>query len=288
MRPYNKQSQLSLFDFGGTIKNEIMEEENFYVILRNRSYRHETSTDDYYLEKIFFDHEVFNILETETDFDCMYKDFIIITNDAKMLSKFILVVNIDELKMLCDMPEFDERNIRINKNYFESYNKDVFEYFMKIKRNEIISACMAWTPLYLYPYDDPTIRLYDKSYIGWVENKEFMYFKTPSRYRKNNSSEEIFYIDDIKRADIQKIKELINVNILDIGIDDNQSDNWELENGLLRYYDEESCKRLYITQELLNLLRENNGLEFEIITKLDKNHYIEYYVAGIYIEEEDD
>ena len=134
-----------------------------------------------------------------------------------------------------------------------------------------------------YPYDhDPSIGITSTYLNGWIENKEFSYFETPQRYLNEEQTNKEFYLKDIKKGNLETLNSLININILDIGKDDNfPSINWELRKGLLRYFDKVSSKRLYISQYHLDALSKDNDLVLTIDTQLDPNHYIEYYVTGI-------
>lgn len=264
------------------------ENELYYIFLENRYYRHEYDNDDYHLEKIFSKDIVFEILNNKLNLNPKFRDFLIITNDNDLLLKFIICINEDELKMLCRIKEFDNKNIRINKSNFLLFDEKVFDIFNKIKNNEIISASMSWSHSTTYPYDDSSIGIDNLSFEGWVFNKEFYYFETPFRYKKNINNSEIFYLDDIKKGNIEIFKKLININILEIENDPNQNVNWEFRNNFLRYFDRISRKRFYISKELLNLLKNDNRLEFNVETIFDKNHYIEYYVTGIYNEDDEE
>jgi hypothetical protein len=255
-----------------------MEQDNFYIILKNRTYKHENEDNDYHLERIISIDEVYDVCESEIDFT-------IITDDLKLLSKFIFAINVDELKMLCKIPDYNKKNIRISEHYFNSLNEKVYDYFLKILNNELISANMSWTYPTVYPYDDETIGVSFENYEGWVENKEFIYFKTPDRYKNPQDFTNIFHFENVKKADIKKLQKLINVNILEIGTQADISLNWGIRNGLLKYYDTHSHKRIYISQDLLNQLKEDNELVFEVDTRLDKNNYIEYFITGLLNED---
>jgi hypothetical protein len=263
-----------------------MIEDSYYIVLTNRHYRHEFDNDDFHLEKVFSKDKVLEIIESETP-NSNICDLLIITNDNQFLSKFIFCINDDEFKMLSRFKDFNERKIRINKSHFSSFNEIVFSSYIKIKNHDIVSANMSWSHNTTYPYDDPSIGIDSKDFDGWVENKEFNYFETPVRYRKNNENK-VFSFTDIKKASLKMLESLLNINILEIGNELNQSVNWEFRNDYLRYYDKVSCKRFYITKELLDKLKADNEIEFVIETKLDKNHYIEYYVTGIYTEYEEE
>ena len=260
-----------------------MEEDKFYILIEDRYYRHEHDTDDFHIEKVFSKEDVLEFIQNCTRSSRFDQTQVFVTNDKNLLSTHLVTINEDEFKMLCRLDNYDKKNIRINSAYFNLYNEQVYEYYKKIKADEIISASMDFRSETFYPYDhDPTIGISSKSLNGWVENKEFSFFKTPHRYLNEEQSNKQFYLDDIKKANLETLKRLININILEIGKDDNDpSINWELRKGMLRYYDKISCKRLYISQEHLNALSKNNDLVFTIDTQLDTNHYIEFYVTGI-------
>ena len=68
-----------------------MEDEVYYIILLNRSYRREYNKDDYHLEKIFSSEQISNIIANEIG---NYKlkqnstetnNFLIITNDKERM-----------------------------------------------------------------------------------------------------------------------------------------------------------------------------------------------------------
>lgn len=257
-----------------------MVEDLYYIVLINRYYRHECNGNDFHLEKIFSKDKILEIIEAETP-NSKISDFLIITNDDQLLSKFIFCINESELLMLCRFESFSKSEIRINKYHFTFYDKIVYEKYIKIKNNDILSANMLWSSDTIFPYDDPSIGIYSEYFVCWVENKTFIYFETPVRYRRNNENE-VFSYADIKKAGLKTFERLLNINILEIGNEFNQSINWEYKNDYLKYYDKVSCRRLYITKELLDKLKVDNEIEFVVETKLDKNYYIEYYVKGIY------
>lgn len=249
----------------------------FYIIIENRYYKHEND-NEYHIERLCEKEEAFNVIKNDAEIS----SFLIITNDSQLLSTYIVTLNEEELKMLCGKVDFDKKKIRINKSFFENYESSVFYYYEKIKNNECVSASMKYNFYTIYPFDDPTIGVLTKDYIGWVVNKEFLYLKTPSRYLNDDSSNVQFHLDDVTEANLKTFEKLLNVNILEIGNDDKiQNTNWENRKGLLRYYDKISSKRLYISQENLNELKNKKDTVFLIETKLDSNFYIEYYVIGV-------
>lgn len=261
-----------------------MEQENFYIVIDNRYFRHEHANDDYHIERVFDKKDILDLLENELkDPHFMSCNSLVVTNDKKLLTTFLITINEEELKMLCRVSDFDKKQIRINKDYFEFLDKKVYDYFLKIKDGLLISATMDWTFETIYGgYDDPTIGVDSERFEGWIENKEFNYFKTPHRYLNEKESNKVFHLDDIKKANLETLKRLVNINILEIGKDDNNPNiNWELRKDMLKYYDKISSKRLYISQKHLDLLSKNNELVFTIDTQIDQNHYIEFYVTGI-------
>lgn len=258
-----------------------MQKDKFYILIENRYYRHENENDDFHIERLFEFEEVVDLLRNSGD--VYNQTSIIVTNDTELLSTYITAINEDELKMLCRIDNFEERNIRINKAFFNYYKDEVFEFFDKIKNREIVSASMNFSSETVNPYDhDPTIGISIEHYNGWITNKEFSYFKTPIRYLNKEQSNKTFYLDDIKEADLETFEKLININILEIGNSEEKPDlNWEFRKDLLRYYDKISCKRLYISKENLDKIVKDNSIVFNIETKLDANFYIEYYVTGV-------
>lgn len=250
----------------------------FYIVIENRPYRHEHNDDDFHLEKVFTKAEMLKIIEDydkRNAFDIRY--FIIVTNDKTFLNKYLFTINLDEFKMLCRRKDYDGKNIRINSEFFYEFDEEVYTYLEKILNDEIISATMLWVCETYFPEHGDVIDNFEQ----WIENKEFSYFKTPARYIKSMKNDGVFTFKDHKTGNLELFKKLLNINILEIGTDINPMINWEWRNGLLRYYDKISCTRLYISDELLKALENDNEINFKIQTRLDKNHYLEYYVIGI-------
>ena len=250
-----------------------MKEEIFYILMERGRF----VQGDYYLERIFELPTVISIIEEELS------ERIIISNDEVLLSKYIVVINEDEFKMLCNLSEFKKQHIRLSKDYFKKINKEVYSYFLMIKDFEIVSANTTYSSETLYPFqDDPTICQEHYSYEGWVINKEFDYFKTPERYNSSNDSDGLFFLKDVQVADLEKIKELVNVNVLSLGNETNPDQKWHFEGEYLKYFDQVSSKRIYIKQESLDALIQDKNTVFDIDTRLDKDYFIEYYVLGIH------
>lgn len=260
-----------------------MKQESFYIIIHNRWMRHEYGDKDFHLEKMFNKEDVLEFIKCRSVESCFHHELIIITNDDVLLSNYIFTINEEEFKMLCGLEKYDKRSIRINSSTFEHFNESSFDYYLKIRTNEIISANMDYVVSTFYPYDhDSSIRRTDKLFNGWLINKEFLFFETPIRYLNKEKSNLIFGFKNIKKANLDTLNNLVNTNILEIGkVDNHPAINWEFKNSLLRYYDETTKRRLYISQGHLNTLSKNNEIVFTIETKLDINNYIEYHVKDI-------
>ena len=253
----------------------------YYIVIQNRSYRREYGKDDYHLERVFSREEIIKIIDKEVldNFDHSY--FIIVTNDKTFLNKYLFTINIDELKMICSNNDYNKKNIRINPSFYFDFNNVNFIYFQKILDNEIITASMQWIRETDDPYEDKSIGITDDTFKGWIENKEFVYFKTPLRYRIDINEDSVFSFRDYSKGNIETFKKMVNINVLEIGTDYSSNLNWSRSNGFLKYYDRISCTRLYIYENLFQSLKEDNNINFHVETKLDKNLYIEYYVTGV-------
>ena len=259
----------------------------YYIVIQNRSYRQEYGNNDYHLERVFSREEIIKIIDKEVldNFDHSY--FIIVTNDKTFLNKYLFTINIDELKIICDINDYNKKNIRINPSFYFDFKYMNFIYFQKILDNEIITASMHWIRKTDYPYEDKSIGVTDVTFNGWIENKEFVYFKTPLRYRNDINEDSVFSFRDYSKGNIETFKKMVNINILEIGTDYYSPYlNWRYNNGLLKYYDKISCTRLYIQENLFQSLKDDNNINFHVETKLDKNLYIEYYVTGIELPKE--
>jgi hypothetical protein len=252
----------------------------YYIIIQNNPYAYGEENDTYHLEKIFSREQILEIIEeNKKDGDNFnLRHFSIVTNDPIFLNRYIFTINFDELKLLCNIPEYESSNIRLNSSFFYGFPKTMYSYFLKIYDGEIISANQYWT----FIKDDPYLQFSDGflQYQGWVENIKFIYFKTHKRYSKEHTTA-IFHNENYKQGNIEVFKKLLNINILDIGKNSNSDVNWEWFKGKLRYYDKISSRRLYITEQFLQILRNDNTINFLITTTLDENFYIEYTVTGI-------
>lgn len=266
---------------------ETNEDDKYYVVIHNRKYRHEYDTNDYHIEKIFSRDKILEIINSEVDDYYSTDDFRILTNDYTLLNRYLFTINKDELMMLCNIPNYVKNNIRINKDYYDNLRALEYSFIEKILNDEIISATMIWRNEIFSPYEYVT-RITEKYFDQWEENKEFEYLKTPIRYRTTPSEDSVFKFKNYKIGNIDIFQKIVNINILEIGTDEQPNINWEWRNGQLRYYDKISSTRLYIHENLLNHLKNDKSLNFHIETKLDKNLYIEYYVTGIVKKEYDD
>ena len=278
----------------------LLESTHYYILIRNfRTTDHQS--DNLHIEKIFSKSQALKILQEE-ERECYYQDnpeylqpkisdLVVVTDDLELLFRYISAINADELKLLCNLEDYYKCEIRINKDVVGCYQKGthLFTYFTKILNNEIVSANMSWETSELKPFDNNSYVEYCNSYEGWVENQSFLYFETPSRYKINQSDKEVFSYECLKYASLEKLNSVFNCNLLKIGCDDDNSKNWEYRNGLLRYFDPTSKKRIYFKEQILNEAKERieDGLIFKIKTKLDYNFYIEYYIEDIDKSEED-
>lgn len=257
-------------------------EELYYILIKDRYFHRSPQTPDYKLEKIFYKDEVIKML---IEHESIEEPFVVVTNDNKLLMKFVNAINIDELKMLCNINGYDKNKIRINKSWIGP-SLVVYDYFIKIKEKEIISAEQIWIEDTFTSIDGNT--QYYEYCEGWCENNYFEYFKTPIRYRFSLEDDSVFSYEIIKKGNIETFKILLDIDILDIGKDHNPDQNWEWKGEWLRYFDKTSKIRLYIKPDLLKSLSEDNEVEFVVESKLDKSYYIEYYLTEIYNQYNDD
>jgi hypothetical protein len=281
--------------------------ENYYIFFTQLF--HKVEANDYHLEKIF-DYE--KVLEILNNFNYEYERFesFIITNDQFLSNKYLLAINEEEFKSLCQL-EYNEKQVRLSnkllyqkssnqKNYTLFFSNhiaiEIFDMYFKVKSDEIISASST------FDYE-PSDTVYDDegyeigyrddyhTYTGLDDNVNFFYFETPGRYRTADSFSDIFYLKKIGIAKISAINDFFNVDILKIGNDETPDINWELKEDLLKYYDKKSCCRFLISLELLKEIKSYDDpyeLFINTSTKLDKNHYIEHHANSIFFEKEID
>lgn len=175
-----------------------MEQEIFYILVEDRFYRHildDGYTSDYHLEKIS---DLEQVLETIED---GLREFnIVVSNDKNLLSKYLKVISEVEFQMLCeynspdfrienynfrldnlddfDLDDFDlddnKLKVRINpkSEYFGTFNSEAFEYLLKIKKGELVSASMDFTTRSLWD-NLRSVNIEYEDYNGWIERKGF-------------------------------------------------------------------------------------------------------------------
>jgi hypothetical protein len=102
---------------------------------------------------------------------------LIITNDIRLLSKYIFAINYDEIKMLCRENDFIQKNIRIDRRFFRSYDDIILNYIDKMINKEILSANMKFPHIIIQPYNDPTIKETIRDDYTWEVNKEVLFYK---------------------------------------------------------------------------------------------------------------
>lgn len=250
--------------------------DKFYISIRISESNPEESVCNisYHLERIDTSEDLKLIIDN-SNLSISLKFLLILTNDDYFLELYIFCINVDELKLLCEL-DYEKDNIRINPNYFNKLPIEVFNFSKEIYDKKIISACNI--------YNTYRVQDYEYSYIcwdyeGWFVNRNFNYFKTPLRYSKTCDNYGIFQIPYLEKANLIQLNKIFNIDILKL---DHDSDpKWEIKGEFLKYYDRVSCKRFFIKQDLLDILRENVYLKLVIETKLDKNFYIEYYAVDI-------
>lgn len=154
-----------------------MKNNAFYIAIENRKYRFEGgNTNDYHIECIkSYDH-IEKIIEEKRNFYTDSGDFLVVTNDQNILNKYLFALNIDDLKFLCYVEDFDKYKVRISKNNFRLH-EDIYPYFLKILLGENISATMNWSEEKIYPWEDSSFYEFTPHFIGWILDKEFNYVK---------------------------------------------------------------------------------------------------------------
>ncbi len=248
----------------------------FYIVINISEIHPEDSgcMTSYHIERVDSREDIQKIIN-DSYWSISDKSLLILTDDNFFLYLYIFCINFEELKLLCEIDYFKDE-IRINPNYYENLPKEVFDYSIEIYNNiNIISACDFYS---MYKLDrDDNYCFYN--YEGWFVNRNFNYFKTPLRYRKTCDNDGIFQIPYLEKANLIQLNKIFNIDILKL---DHDSDvKWEIKGEFLKYYDRVSCKRFFIKQDLLDILKEKNYLDLIIKTNLDKNFYIEYYAVDI-------
>ncbi|WP_158977273.1 hypothetical protein [Cellulophaga sp. L1A9] len=270
-----------------------MKDEIFYIIIKNRYYIHDYN--NYHIERIFSKNDVLKAIDEILE-QMGYDDFIdhynsyIITNDRELLMKYIFTLTVSDFELLCGSNDYKIEETRISKYYLRSFNEEVLFYFRKVKNKEIVSAneetvCTSFERFGNGEFHTLTGTGYGdvaSYYEGWVMNKNFEYFKTPAHYSNLENSNTIFCLKNIKKANLEEINELLNFDILKGCQNINL---WEQrDGGLLRYFDKNSNKRLYIAQHILDALIIDINAVLRIETTIDRDQIIAYYVNGIFNE----
>lgn len=256
--------------------------EKFYIQCLNAG--NMTDEIDIHLEKIYeddisqyFDNFFFPESYNESYFS------LLITNDRNILDKYKFAINYDEFVMLCGFDSYTKENITIDKKYIKPLNIDCFKYFIKVLVGQLISATMDIVSIDPVVDWDGTVYYseVDTKFEGWMENKEFVFFKAPFRYKYHCDDKDVFQLENIKKANLKTLENILNINILKIGEGSDSGVNWESKKDFLIYYDKTSSKRLYIKPVFLEHLKLDSNITFNIKTKFTETHYIEYYVTGI-------
>ncbi|OBQ52884.1 hypothetical protein JJL45_09115 [Tamlana sp. s12] len=269
--------------------------ENYYIIIKNNYYQHDC--DKFHIEKIFSKETILKVINEEileqidnNSFTSSFDKYLpkILTNDIEFLQKYLFAINFEELKMLSNVDNFKNNEIRINKSYFYNYNEDVYKYCTKIINGEIISANEYWSSMQLdrtylgngeFNFSQNTGRgELIENYSGWRENIYFEYFKTPKKYLKEYSGQEIFRTKDIRITNIEELNEILNVSILDLN---DNSKNLILKDNFYCYFDPISQKKLFLPKESLKYLLKYDDVKVKINIKFDENFTIEYHVYSL-------
>jgi len=284
----NKNNETNYKLLGKYLKLEIDEledesnckQETFHICLENRG--NMTEANDLHLEMLYtinIDNIVNDFCFPDSYLGSYYK--LVITNDNKLHKKYRSVINYDEFLMLCGFECYEKRNITISSSFFNSLDKETFNKFIKILSGEIVSASMN------YGQEETIVNDHESYYglagdgvyfEGWNENCNFQYFAPPERYATNKGWDGLFYFEDVKSTNLVQLKSLINMAKLIGYFNTNRTHIVDWKNGYLKYYDNIEKKRLYIKKEHLTIMIANPDAKFKSRTKLDRNHYIEYYI----------
>lgn len=251
-----------------------MKLDKYYILIQNRRFRHENSNDDFHIEKLFSIEDI-NQIKSEVVNLNDFTNTLVVTDDEEYLKKYIFTINLDELKMLCGF-SFNKSNIRINAEYFGSYDKLFFKHFAKVFNKEVISTSMSWKKKLFN--DESSDYYFD--FMGWKENFEFLFYKKPYRYRSSDLDIDVFNIEHYDEVTLVMLNKIFNTNVLEIECNKYPQNTWEKDNSFLKYYDKLSCKKLYILPHLLEELR-NPGVRLKTETSFSKSQYVEYYAVDL-------
>lgn len=269
--------------------------DHYYIIIKNYYYHHDCNK--FHIEKIFSKETLLKIINEEILEQIEHHSFTsfldkhlpkILTNDTEYLQKYFFAINFDEVKMLSNLNDYKTSEIRINKDYFEKYNEDVFNYCKKIINGDIISANEYWESMTLertylgngeFHFSENTGRgELIENYAGWRENIYFEYLKTPEKYLEENNFREIFSIKDIRLTNIEELNKILNVSILELNENSNDT---ILKGNFYCYFDSISQKKLFIHKESLKYLLKHNNVKIKIDIKFDKDFTVEYHITSL-------
>lgn len=154
-----------------------MKNDEFYIVIENRKYRSEGGNiNDYHIERVQSDDNIEKIIEEKRSFYTEAGDFLVVTNNQNILNKYLFALNLDDLKFLCYVENFDKYKIRISKNNFKLH-EDIYPYFSKILVGKNVSATMCWRDEKIYPWEDSSFYEFTSNFTGWILDKEFYYSK---------------------------------------------------------------------------------------------------------------
>lgn len=263
---------------------------DYYIILQDRRHRHSPEQSDYHLELVSRN-AVGYIIDEELSFTP--KNYLIITSDHDLLSKYIFALSEDDFKLLCDKSEVNHDNVRLDRNYFRKnslrsqlrFDKArLFGYFEKIKNGEIISASNGWQ---YETWDDGrgNTQDFDNS-LGWLENYEFHHLPIPDHYKSRKaqhnylvSKTNLLRINYYPYVDLADINKLLNVDLLSLNDNPLEERHWDyIRDGKFKYFDKVSYCRLYISDNALSQYRNDNSVNLKLKTLFTTDYYIEYHI----------
>ena len=267
--------------------------DNYYIIIEDLCNRHSPEEIDYHLERVL-DYQIQEIIEKVINHR---ENYLIITDEEELLSSYIFVLSLDDFKLLCGQSDFNREYLRVDINYYKSNSsrisikydcEKVYKYFKKIYDNEIISASIGWE-YKTYTWGDYGYSKDVDESLGWLENHNFYFLEVPKHY-KNRKNKYSYSASDTNLLKIhyhciwnlEELNKILNVDLLSLTLDGDRESTWSyLRNGIYKYFDWNSFCRLFISETICNLLREDEELYFKVKTVFTKNHYIEYYITEL-------
>ena len=249
------------------------------------------NTTSYHIEKLFNTEQVDALLENlQSYYNEDYNpttNFLIISNDNYKSKKYSSVINEDEFKMLCGL-NFNDQKTTINNKFYHNFNKEIYEKFCDIKQGKIIS----------FTYEEK-----DNQILKDDEDLEFLFFKTPKHYKNNviiydddtdeekkRKSLDIFYYEKFKKITYSYLTNYLHgILILEIDNDYYPEDaNWIFKNNFLRYFCKKNKVFICISIDKLKEIKRTKTREisFKIKSKINKEHYIEYYITDFFETQE--